>query len=46
MYVNPVLIGAGTPMFPAGVARDFTFDASQVFGNGVVLLSYARDVAT
>jgi dihydrofolate reductase len=21
MYVNPVVIGAGTPMFPAGVAR-------------------------
>jgi dihydrofolate reductase len=43
MYVNPVVIGAGTPMFPAGVSLDFTLAESRVFGNGVVLLSYARD---
>jgi dihydrofolate reductase len=45
MYVNPVVIGAGTRMFPAGIALDFTLDTSHVFGNGVVLLSYARDIA-
>ena len=45
MYVNPVVIGDGTPMFPAGVALDFTLDTSHVFGNGVVLLSYVRDIA-
>jgi dihydrofolate reductase len=45
MYVNPVVIGAGTPMFPPGVALDFTFERSHVFGNGVVLLSYTRDAS-
>jgi len=46
MYVNPVVIGAGTRMFPADVALDFTLDTAHVFGNGVVLLSYVRDIAT
>ncbi len=45
MYVNPIVIGDGTRMFPAGVALDFTLDTSHVFGNGVVLLSYVRDIA-
>jgi dihydrofolate reductase len=41
--VMPVAIGAGTPMFPAGAAFDLTLVESRAFGNGVVLLSYARD---
>jgi dihydrofolate reductase len=42
--VMPVAIGAGTPMFPAGAdALDLTLIDSRAFGNGVVLLRYARD---
>jgi dihydrofolate reductase len=46
MYVNPLVIGAGTRMFPPDLVLDFTLVESRVFGNGVVLLSYERDASS
>ena len=41
MYVHPVVIGAGKPMFRDGAANLQLID-SRTFGNGVVLLRYGR----
>jgi dihydrofolate reductase len=43
IYVHPVLIGQGKPMFPP-IARHtpLTLTGTQTFGNGVALLRYAR----
>ncbi|MGA4861087.1 dihydrofolate reductase family protein [Streptomyces lavendulocolor] len=44
VYVHPVLIGRGKPLFPArdtGTALRLT--GTRAFGNGVVLLAYERE---
>jgi dihydrofolate reductase len=44
IYVHPVLIGAGTPLFPLpGGHGRLRLAATQTFGTGVVLLRYERD---
>ncbi len=41
LYVQPVVLGAGKPLFPQGTARtDFRLLESRTFGNGVELLRY------
>ncbi|WP_327295180.1 MULTISPECIES: dihydrofolate reductase family protein [unclassified Streptomyces] len=43
IYVHPVLIGGGTPLFPAaGATLDLHLAESRTFGNGVVLMHYRR----
>ncbi|HEY2813039.1 MAG TPA: dihydrofolate reductase family protein [Acidimicrobiales bacterium] len=43
IYVHPVLIGEGTPLFSSSDTRTaLQLAASRVFGNGVVLLHYVR----
>jgi dihydrofolate reductase len=43
IYVHPVAIGTGTPLFPpAGPRIDMRLVGTRVFGNGVVLLHYRR----
>jgi len=43
MYVHPVLIGRGRPMFPVSDTRTpLRLTESRTFGNGVVLLRYER----
>jgi dihydrofolate reductase len=44
VYVHPVLIGRGKPLFPEShTPTDLRFVESRAFGNGVVLLRYERD---
>lgn len=46
-YVHPVVLGAGTPLFPDGHARqDLTLTDLTRYDNGVVALAYARARAT
>ncbi|MFE4334780.1 dihydrofolate reductase family protein [Streptomyces sp. NPDC056831] len=46
IYVHPVLIGRGKPLFPASDARThFQLTETRTFGNGVVLLRYERPAA-
>lgn len=41
LYVQPVVIGAGKPLFPQGTVRtNFRLLESRTFGNGVELLRY------
>ena len=40
LYVHPVVVGRGTPLFPAGTRLDLSLAESRPFGNGVVLLRY------
>ncbi|KKK05877.1 dihydrofolate reductase family protein [Micromonospora sp. HK10] len=40
LYVNPVVLGAGRPLFPPGLRLDLELVAERRFGNGVVLLTY------
>lgn len=40
IYVHPAVVGAGTPLFPPGVALDLRLAETRAFGNGVVLLRY------
>jgi dihydrofolate reductase len=43
VYVHPVVIGRGTPMFRARDVRiDLQLVEARPFGNGVVLLRYQR----
>jgi dihydrofolate reductase len=43
VYVHPVLIGRGKPLFPAADSRTaLEFAGTRAFGNGVVLLRYVR----
>ena len=43
IYVHPVLLGAGRPLFPAdGDRRPLRLTGSRAFGNGVVLLRHER----
>ena len=41
VYVHPVAIGAGTPLFPAGQHLDLRLRDTREFENGVVGLRYA-----
>lgn len=44
IYVHPVLAGRGKPLFPeADALTSLRLLESRTFGNGVVLLHYARD---
>ncbi|MFD9598920.1 dihydrofolate reductase family protein [Streptomyces sp. NPDC059970] len=46
IYVHPVLIGRGKPLFPASGARTHRrLVETRTFGNGVVLLRYERPAA-
>ena len=40
IYVQPVVIGRGTPLLPADVHLDLRLIETWTFGNGVVLLRY------
>lgn len=41
LYVHPVVLGAGKPMFrPSGAKVDLRLAEARTFGNGVVLLRY------
>ncbi|WP_415949407.1 dihydrofolate reductase family protein [Streptomyces sp. KLOTTS4A1] len=41
LYVHPVVLGSGRPLFPAdGVRSDLRLRDTRTFGNGVVLLRY------
>jgi dihydrofolate reductase len=40
VYVHPVIIGAGKPLFPADVTVDLDLVDTHRFGNGVVMLHY------
>ena len=43
LYVHPVVIGRGKPLFPPGAAKVVLGLAeTRTFGNGVVLLRYQR----
>jgi dihydrofolate reductase len=43
LYVHPVVIGQGKPLFPASAARiNLQLAETRTFGNGVVLLRYQR----
>jgi dihydrofolate reductase len=43
IYVHPVVIGRGRPLFPAADAKiDLKLVETRPFGNGVVLLRYQR----
>ncbi|MDQ3701075.1 MAG: dihydrofolate reductase family protein [Chloroflexota bacterium] len=43
IYVHPVVIGRGKPLFPAADAKiDLRLAQTRAFGNGVVLLRYDR----
>lgn len=47
IYVHPVLIGRGKPLFQASDARtDLELAETRAFGNGVVLLRYERAEAS
>jgi len=41
IYVHPVVIGEGRPLFAPGAQHDLRLDESRSFTNGVVLLRYA-----
>jgi dihydrofolate reductase len=43
LYLQPVVIGAGKPLFPAGFSAGMRLSAARTFGNGVVLLRYERE---
>ncbi|KOG32957.1 dihydrofolate reductase family protein [Streptomyces resistomycificus] len=46
LYVHPVLLGAGRPLFPtSGSPADLRLTGSRTFGNGVVFLCHERDRA-
>jgi dihydrofolate reductase len=43
LYVHPILIGRGKPLFQASDAKiNLRLAETRTFGNGVVLLSYQR----
>lgn len=45
VYVHPVLVGHGKRLFAGGVTSDWELEETRRFGNGVVLLRYARAAA-
>ncbi len=40
LYVHPVVLGRGKPMFPPDLRLDFVFAGSRTFEGGVVMLGY------
>jgi dihydrofolate reductase len=42
LYVHPVVIGRGKPLFPSGIKINLQLAETRTFGNGVVLLGYQR----
>jgi dihydrofolate reductase len=40
LYVHPVVIGRGKPLFPSDVKIELRLAETRAFGNGVVLLRY------
>jgi dihydrofolate reductase len=40
LFVNPVVVGAGTPALPDGISVDLDLAAERRFSNGVVYLHY------
>ncbi|MEP6562757.1 MAG: dihydrofolate reductase family protein [Nakamurella sp.] len=42
LYVNPIAIGGGIPLFPVGEQIRLRLVDTRTFGNGVVLLRYER----
>ena len=42
LYVHPVVIGRGKPLFPPDARIDLRLVETRTFGNGVVLLRYQR----
>ena len=42
LYVQPVSIGRGRPLFPVDRRLEFDLAETRAFGNGVVLLRYGR----
>jgi dihydrofolate reductase len=42
LYVHPIVIGRGKPLFPSDVRIDLQLAETRAFGNGVVLLRYLR----
>jgi dihydrofolate reductase len=42
LYVHPVVIGEGRPLFTSDARIDLRLVATRTFGNGVVLLRYER----
>ena len=43
LYVHPVILGQGKPLFPASdVSVSLRLAETRTFGNGVVLLRYQR----
>ena len=46
IYVHPIVLGAGNPLFPPGATRTpLQLVENRVFGSGVVLLRYAKNAA-
>ena len=43
LYVHPVVLGAGRPLFASGLPFHLQLVEARTFGNGVVLLRYAVD---
>jgi dihydrofolate reductase len=45
LYVHPVLLGAGKPLFASGTGRqDFALEGVKPYANGVVAMHYRRAV--
>ena len=42
LYVYPVILGAGTPVLPAGARMELKLADTRRFDNGAVYLAYAR----
>ena len=42
LYVHPIVIGAGKPLFPSDAEFSLRLAETRTFGNGVVLLCYRR----
>jgi dihydrofolate reductase len=45
MYVMPVVLGSGVPLFPGVYDGPLTLQESEAYGNGVVKLVYATGVS-
>ncbi|PWU49104.1 deaminase [Micromonospora globispora] len=45
IYLHPVVVGRGRPLFPADARLDLRLVESRPFGNGVVLLRYLKEPA-
>jgi dihydrofolate reductase len=43
LFVHPIVLGAGTPLFARGAARGtFHVTTTKVYGNGVIHVEYLR----